>query len=1032
MNPPGLLLDLTVLQGSAHSERGTPRYAASHARALLGIPGAVRRLFLNPSAPPPRHLAPDLAGSPLLRWHTAGSLREALAEGPCAFHLLAPYDFSDNAASRHIPARVPVISTVFDLIPALLPDLYPPHIRTVFDNRLALMKRSDLLLAISRSAARDAVRLLGVDPSRVAVIGTGVEEHFKPLRPGEQVPAEPFAALGLDGPYLIAVLSGERRKNLHGLLDAMLLLPPEITSTFKLLVVGSFSDDDRKQHCDLPGAKRLGERMIFSGRISDEWLVALYQRAALNIYPSHYEGFGLPAAEAAACGCPTITSNTSSLPEVLGMPEATFDPASPAEMAALMTRVLADSAFRASLVERGLLAAREHTWARVAERTVDAVRGAADLLRVRTRLPAPRKPRIAFVGPLPPAATGIADYNERVCEELQRHCRLDVFLSHGDSAPSGLLRDSRCLSAASLGDLINPSSYDAILLTLGNSGHHRETLKVAERFPGWLWLHDVLQANLPYHHEFTRRVPDRPGDPLEPPCRCALGVIVHSEDAGRLLRETVPADAQLPRVAVIPLAFPAPGPRAEGRTFHPPWIIAHFGIANAHKHEALLMEAFAALPCDGSRLVFAGPVEAAIRDELSELANRLGVRDRVLFTGRMPAAEYAGWLHRAHLAVQLRDRSHGESSAALRDAMAAGTPVLTNMPCTEGWPAGVVARTAAKPAAVELRDAMLQALDSPGLARQSRAGLAFARENSMAEVVDLVLRTIGVRPAGPGEPRDAGVRPVTGPGPAACREDGARTAPGIHFLHIPKTAGTSFMQLLERQYRKDEICPAYLWRDLIPLLGTADRFRVFRGHFYAPLAGQLPGRRMRTVTFLRDPVARALSHYAHVLREPGHYFHRRALELGSLGAFLRDPETAPLLWNVQTRALGLELDPVRMAAGLGAAEIAALGLERRIETALPEPGQESALLASAKAALDDCACAGLVEQFDSSVHLIARCLGWTVSGETPRLNASPRTAPSTHTPGDLDLLREVNRLDAGLYEYAAGRFRRHLAEAGIP
>ena len=425
LSAPGLLLDLTGLQGRSHSERGTARYVARHARALLQIPGVVRRLFLNPSAPPPVGLDPAF-DTPMLRWHTTDEMDEALREGPCAFHIMAPYDFCDNALSHVLPARLPGIATVFDLIPILQTEQYPLHTRTIFLNRVARMARADFLLAISDSARRDAIELLGVDPARIATIGAGVDDRFRPPPADAPPPREPFEALGLDGPYIMAVLSSERRKNLHGLMDAMALLPGDVARSIKLLVVGTFGDEGMRDYLAMPAAKILGDRLIFSGRISDEWLITFYQHATLNVYPSLYEGFGLPAAEAAACGCPTITSNTSSLPEVLGMPEATFDPESPAEMASLIARAHRFRVPRRDHQARDRRLARAHvgTRRRAHRRGAGGRRGFSEPPRAPARAaPAAHRAR------RPPAACG------------QRHCGLQR--THLRGTPAAL--PPRCL-----------------------------------------------------------------------------------------------------------------------------------------------------------------------------------------------------------------------------------------------------------------------------------------------------------------------------------------------------------------------------------------------------------------------------------------------------------------------------------------------------------------------------------------------------------------------------------------------------------
>lgn len=776
MTSTGMILDLLALQSRHHSERGTARYVGCLTSELLKINGAVRRLFLNPMAPPPDTLPAEIqqCAQPL-RWHTARELREAMKEGPTAYYMMSPLDLDDAVLGCPIPARIPLIATVFDLIPLLFREQYLYSAATYqrYMNRLDCMKRADLLLAISESARQDAIEHLHIHPDRIACIGTGISTWFKPATPDQAIQTTARRALGVDGPFLLSVLGHDPRKNLPRLIEAMHLLPPDIRCDLTLLVVGSYGEDAEKEIRDTPTGKALGHRLVFSGIIPDHWLLELYQQAALHVFPSLYEGFGLPAAEAAACGCPSITSNTSSLPEVLETPEATFDPQDTEDMASLIVRCLTDQAFRDHLVTRGLQVTQKHRWDLVAQRTVHAVRQRELAWTTGTSLSTP-KPRFALVGPFPPTRSGIADYNERICVALKKKCRLDIFMSHRESRVPASLRDIPCYRIATLGRLLNPLSYDGLIYTMGNSEHHLETLDLARRYPGLLWLHDVqlyglitayanscfpteeaaefLRAELHRQYGPDVPLPEDPGELLKLSyyqhhqlgmtrhlIDCANGLLLHSKHARERLQSDLSSSAQLPPTVVLPHLFPHVSGTAYRRSFSPPWTLAHFGMVDPLKCPQLLIHAFAQLKTPDDRFVFAGPIHDDIHRSLLQLVNTLGIGDRVIFTGRLTAEDYKEWIRQVDLCIQLRMYSHGESSGPVHDAIAAGTPVITNMQFACEWPPHVITMLPELPSADSLADSLLTLLHPDTLTQQSVAGLDFARRHSADQVADRLL-----------------------------------------------------------------------------------------------------------------------------------------------------------------------------------------------------------------------------------------------------------------------------------------------------
>lgn len=712
----GLVLDLQGVQSPDHGRRGIGRYVADHAAALVAARGGdrVRAMLLNPYLPFPGHLPLPMVASPELRWNTATEFRRAERGGAVAYHVMSPFEFSAPRASM-APAHaahgdIPLVVTLYDLIPLSSPDRYLAGgvERRRYEARLNLIREADLVLTISEWTRQDALRELGLDAHRVVTIGTGVSSAFHP-GPGRNAVAVVAHALPeVRRSIVLCVSGGDDRKNTERLIQAYASLPPSVRADHQLIIVCSVPPVWAERWHDVGHTHGLvpGE-LVLTGRVDDTVLQALYQAARLLVCPSLHEGFGLPVAEAIVSGCPAVTSSTTSLPSILELPASTFDPTDVAAMAAVVEKALTDTAFREVLIATGLRRAGEHTWAGVAERTLDAL----DRLPAAPAARPERRLRLAVAGPMPPTSSGIADYNARLIGELADRCDVDVLLPSSEVADQ--LGDSPTghLSLSELGGLIDAHSYDALIWTVGNSPHHFEILEAMQMYPGVAWLHDVRLAGLQDLYErnrnpttwaqtfaatlraqYGRRVPEGVLDPLvaEAPQLYGLGVtrdrvrnaravIVNSAFAERLLAMDQGPDGPLPPVWVLPHAFAAPAAEPPVPPLVP--VVGVFGIVHPYKACEMLIDALPAVhEATGASMVFVGDCSAAYERHLRAHAAERDVSEYVRFTGEQSAEDYAGWFRRVTCAAQLRLATNGESSGAVRDGMSAGLTVITNVP----------------------------------------------------------------------------------------------------------------------------------------------------------------------------------------------------------------------------------------------------------------------------------------------------------------------------------------------------------------
>ncbi|MFP4495679.1 MAG: glycosyltransferase family 4 protein, partial [Halochromatium sp.] len=271
--------------------------------------------------------------------------------------------------------RIPVAVILYDLIPLLNPGRYlkpNPRFARYYQGQLEAMQKASLLLAISESARAEGAQQLGEDIP-IVNISCAADPAFCPAPAAETPPAPPTVS-GVQRPFVLYSGGSDERKNLPRLLLAFAMLGSRLRQTHQLVLAGRMPAGDREQLLSL--ARSLGlqaDDLVLTGYISDHDLLHLYRACTLFVLPSWHEGFGLPALEAMACGAPVIAANATSLPEVVGLDEALFDPLDPPAIAAKLTQALDDDAFRARLREHGLRQAQRFSWDTTAQRALAAL-----------------------------------------------------------------------------------------------------------------------------------------------------------------------------------------------------------------------------------------------------------------------------------------------------------------------------------------------------------------------------------------------------------------------------------------------------------------------------------------------------------------------------------------------------------------------------------------------------------------------------------------------------------------------------------
>jgi glycosyltransferase involved in cell wall biosynthesis len=254
--------------------------------------------------------------------------------------------------------RVPGVVTIFDLI-MLFPEFGVSTFRR--EELKKYIDRADSVICISDHTKNDLINFFNVPDDKIRVTLLAADESFKIISDNDAV-IKVTQRLGIEGDYLLYTGTMDARKNILNLVRAFSILKTEKRIHHKLVLAGK-KGWLYNEILKIVQTVGLDKDVIFTGYVADEDMPYLYNGAELFAYPSLYEGFGLPPLEAMACGCPVVTSNTTSIPEVVGDAGLMVDPHS-----------LEDSALRSELSERGLKRASEFSWKRCASETLEIYR----------------------------------------------------------------------------------------------------------------------------------------------------------------------------------------------------------------------------------------------------------------------------------------------------------------------------------------------------------------------------------------------------------------------------------------------------------------------------------------------------------------------------------------------------------------------------------------------------------------------------------------------------------------------------------
>jgi glycosyltransferase involved in cell wall biosynthesis len=618
--------------------------------------------------------------------------------------------------------KIPTAVILYDLIPLIHKNIYLCNevVESWYLNKIDSLRRANLLLSISNSSGSEAVRHLGFNESNVINISTACDEGFKKIDLTENERFELLNKYNLNSSFIMYTGGIDHRKNIEGLLKAYSLLSKNLRSKHQLAIVCSIQDVERDRLVKLCKEYGLNKQdVIFTGYIPESDLIGLYNCCDCFVFPSWHEGFGLPVLEAMRCGKAVIGGRLSSIPEVIGNEEALFDPYDSQQIADKMERLLTDNEFKKSLEKHAESQSLVFSW------DISAMLAWESLEKFHENRSASKPPlshfesdkrrRLAYVSPLPPAKSGIADYSAELISELTRHYIIDVIVEQDDKISDPYIIANCNVRTVDFFEK-NSTDYDRILYHFGNSAFHGHMFKLLNDYPGVVVLHDFYISGVVAHIDLaTAQFPgiwsqelhksggwpavfmrykakDTADVVYKYPCNISVlqnsvGVIVHSDFSRRLASSlyghTNVADwALIPHLRVPIYDVPRNKARKKLGINENAFVVCSFGLLGPTKLNHQLLSAWlnsSLSENEECHLVFVGENHnGKYGEDLLKAIKKSKNGKRVKITGWAEVEDYKMWLAAADIGVQLRTLSRGETSGTVLDCMNYGLATVVN------------------------------------------------------------------------------------------------------------------------------------------------------------------------------------------------------------------------------------------------------------------------------------------------------------------------------------------------------------------
>lgn len=630
-------------------------------------------------------------------------------------HFTSPFMFDIEVPDLE-KVKVKKSYLVYDLIPLAMKEhfynTWPTDIQKVYNKRCELIKSADLILTISQATKGDLESMLNIDSNKINVIYASTnEELFESSRQGNERKILENE-LGLTSPFIYSLTGYDVRKNNRGLMAAFAEVS-KINSDVKLVVSGIKENVEKEEFIQFAKQKGIDvNKIMFLGFVSNDCLLALYKECKVFVFPSLYEGFGLPVLEAMRVGAPVITTNCSSLVEVAADAALLVNPFDNTELANAIITILHDEQLAKNFSKAGLEQSKKFNWNKTTRSSLESFTQLFSYPIVRSTT---NKPMLAYMSPLNPQTSGISDYSEELLIYLKDHFEIKLFVNGIVPSNQFLNNSFEILDINTHSFLLESIKYR--LYHIGNNEIHDWIYNNLILYPGIVVLHDLnlfgfymyttflrgykekLRSELTYGYGLegfeagnqlllNGTYPDSQKFPLfNKVVDLSTSVIVHSEWS----KETISLGnaSYTGEIKVIQHGFIIEEEKEEDSKINTKiklnfdlskLTIGVFGNVIPNKRLDVIIKCFSELlkTNPNTELYIVGHAEKDIKQQLLKLSKLLKVDKNIKFIESPEIDEFKQYIKACDLCINLRWPTMGETSGTLTRALGYGVPCIVS------------------------------------------------------------------------------------------------------------------------------------------------------------------------------------------------------------------------------------------------------------------------------------------------------------------------------------------------------------------